>query len=424
MLARFVTLMGLICGAPAQAAQSCYDGPDGLVCLTDQQLRENFEKFDAEQIAEPIADELMTIVQEARTRGGTDTLLVDSDNRFHAAVVQAVGEYEWSLVEDFGIIAPPLPPIPPVVVPPIPPILPPILPPLPFSGLLRSYTSGYTAADIHEDAGNNTDGQILHGPPGSAATWGCTGYSGIDSCKACCMATRTLGLAPIAAWAKYCHGVIANACTALAWLCHAGCAASEAIALGALWYSADKCNDNCERSYWNDQSVDWTGVQHSSLRQAVDSGKYKTCEGWVSYLKWYGVDWLALSEDYDDLQGTYNCAMLVDPENDVVEELYWGANGRRVKVVGERPWDFRPVEYRIVDINGREPGRQIPYVGTTGVDDEGVYMTLQRTGEKLYLDGRLVFESLKIWVWGEREGNRLRIQAWNILWWDVLEGWL
>lgn len=415
-----VAIVAILYSHVAIAAQVCHDGPDGLICLEDQQLRENFEALE-----DAIADEVMAVVEEARTRGGTDTLLVDADNRFHAAIVQVVGENAWALVEDLGVIAPPLlPPLPPPILPPIPPILPPIIPPIrPLSGL-QSYTSSYTSTSIHEDAGDNTDGQMLHGPPGSAATWGCTGYSTNDTCKACCMATRTLGLAPIAAWAKYCHGVIANACTALAWLCHAGCVASEAIALGALWYSADKCNDNCERSYWNDQSVDWNGVQHSSLRQAVESGEYKTCEGWVSRLEWYGVDWLALSEDYDDINGTYNCAMLIDPDNDVVEELYWGARGKRVRVVGEWPWDFRPVEYRILDINGSTPGRQIPFVGTTGIDDDGVYLVLQRTGEKLYLDGRFVFESLKVWVWGEREGNRLRIQAWNILWWDILEGWL
>jgi len=230
------------------------------------------------------------------------------------------------------------------------------------------------------------------------------------------MASRSLAIAPVAAVAKWCH----TAANANVWL-HVACGVWEAVALGIVWYSADKCNDNCETEYHNDRSIDWHAIQHGSLRQSLASGEYDVCEGWVHHRKWGGLHWLVLSEDYRD-DGTAECMIHVTGENHVSEQLYWGGLSRRVRVVGRWGLDMRPVDYRIVDVDVEKPGRQVPYVGTTGIDDDGVYMTLLRTGERLYLDHRVIFESLKVWVYGERTGNRLDVQSWNVLWWSPLKG--
>jgi len=411
---RFVVAMLMFSSIQAQAGLLCHEVDAEAECITDAQFRQHLDTFNQDNPhASMGGDDFTAIIQEARERGGTDTLLVDADGRFQAARLGRVlgeGRFEF---EKLGIIAPPLPIMLPV-----------ILPPVNFSTLKAlsrptTFMRSSTSLDIHEDGGVNTDGQILYGPPGSAAAWGCTGRESIDSCKNCCMATRMSLLPGIGAFAVKCH----TAANVNPWW-HAACAVTEAVMLAGLWYSADKCNDNCECDYHNDRSIDWNTVQHSLLRQGLSTGEYDICEGWLGYLEWGGLDWLTLSSDYWDREGTYQCLMLLTGENDTTEELYWGAMNRNVRVVGEWKWDMRPIEYRIVDVDVLRSGRQIPYVGVTGVDDDGVYIELLRTGEKLYLDhyNDAIFESLKVWVYGERKGNRLSVQQWNVLWWSLLEG--
>lgn len=413
MLTRFVILMGLVCAAPAQAARVCQQvDVQKVQCLTDEYLLEVLAEFDQQYPRAAIQSAgVMAAVREARERAGTDTLIVDQQNRFRAGLVgESLGNGTYELLDLQGIITRP------------PPIAPPGILEIPRPPWQRISLSA--SNDIHEDGGVNTDGQMLHGPPGSAATWGCTGYGSTDTCKACCMATRSLGLAPIVAYAKLCHGAIANACMVAAWICHAGCAATEAIMLGALWYSADKCNDNCEHRFWNDTSVDWHGAQHNSLRQSLETGRYAVCEGWVGTLEWGGLTWITLSHDYWDRAGTYECLMHLTGENDVTEELYWGAVNRKVRVAGTWQWDMKPIEFRVVDVDPTKPGRQIPYVGVTGIDDTGLYITVARTGKKLYLDNVPVLESMKVWAHGSIKNDHMDVRRgdWGVLWLWWLEG--
>lgn len=395
----FTILLMLV--TPAQVIQTdgrvCVDTGRSVECLSDTALRRHVLAF----APDVDADGFAAILDRVRKRGGSRDLLI-RNNRFHSATIRKLrtGTYRAVQVKPIALPARPLRP-------------------------LKTRTLNAPlglGVDVHE--GDNTDGQELHGPPGGGpATFACTGYSSNDTCKACCTATRMGMLPGIWAIATKCHA----AANVNLWF-HAGCAVLEGSLLAGLLYSTHVCNDNCEDTYWNDRSVDWQAQHHAPLRQSLSTGRYGQCEGWVRQLEWGGVRWLVLYDSVDRYTRSPNCYLLlnhVDTVPRVTQELYWGANNRYVKLVGDdsNEWDFRPVEYRIVDVDSKKSGRQIPYVGITGVDDTGVYLTLLRDGSRLYIDDSRVFESLKVWLYGKREGRNLRVRSGGILWWSAfMEG--
>ena len=315
-------------------------------------------------------------------------------------------------------------------------------------GLLNVAQSALTSSDDDDDMpmidrGVNTDGQVLYGPPGKMAAWGCTGYGSVDTCKACCMATRTMGLAPIVAFAKWCH-TAANGCTFAAWVCHAGCGVIEAGMLAGLIYSTSECNRNCEHVFWNDTSIDWAG-QSSSALYWDDA---QECRG---ILKGSGVTlnggehisipgYTLVTQIGDSKRWNVECVVL---SNEVTHDDFgWGGvAGNDVRVLGEAvpcpPGEreemrvYGPVtheidhagircmeivDYRIVDVDPEQKYDQTPFVGVVRNDGDRYWMNLMRSEERLYLNGLPWYaDNFKVWAWGKRSGNDLAVEDFGLL---------
>jgi hypothetical protein len=327
--------------------------------------------------------------------------------------------------------------------------------PLPsFNPMLRSTVSALLAqgSDDPDDdmpsIGVNTDGQVLYGPPGSKASWGCTGYGSIDTCKACCMATRTLGVAPIVAFAKWCH-TLANGCTVAAWACHAGCGLAEAGMVAALLYSTNECNHNCEHVYWNDTSIDWAGQSSHALYwdpedlvecRGIVKGDFVTLNGGEHIsIPGYGV----VSQIPDSGRWAVECVVLRN-EVTAVDFRYGGIGDTDTRFLG-RPVPCPPaqkptcprcrpptvevshqgiqcldiVDYRIVDIDQQARYDQTPHVGIVRWDEarESMYINIMRTDERMYLDDGYwwPWPGMKSWIWGNRSGDRIEVLDFDFL---------
>lgn len=274
-----------------------------------------------------------------------------------------------------------------------------------------------------EDTGVNTDGQLLYGPPGGWAEWGCTGYGSVDTCKACCMASRTTMLGAIWGVAKTCHAW-ANTCAAVFGVgvaaCHVGCGIVEAAAIGALLYSTGRCNGNCEKPpYWNDTSIDWSGSTHQNRLTG-----YHECLGWVrgsGRVEINGSEHISIPgvKLVHDTAGPQRVKCVVLHEGDVWHEI---PGATETRVLG-RPVECPPAttpehgrftegdhagimcliaeDYRVVDNDRDEPYDQTPFVGVLQVEDDRVYID-RIEGGPLYLDMPTHDDYLWLLEWGLR----------------------
>jgi hypothetical protein len=178
---------------------------------------------------------------------------------------------------------------------------------------------------------------------------------------------------------------------------------------GLVTYNKGQCNGNCEKPFWNDTSIDWPSSSQSGL-----TADYDQCEGWVRWFEWGGLRLIGLTETWGE--DDYNCAVYPQ-DGKVSEELAWGTGGLRLRLIGDWDWLMEPADYRILDCDPRADGRQIPYVGITAVDDAGVYVTIERTGRKLYVDNLYPLASMKIWAYGNVKGDHLDMRDFGVLWW-------
>lgn len=238
--------------------------------------------------------------------------------------------------------------------------------------------------DVHE-YGDNTDGQVLYGPPSESGGFACHGYESIDTCKACCMASRASAIPLIYAIGVKCH-TAAGPCI---W-CHVGCAALELGLLAALAWNTRSCNNHCEDPWWNDRSI----TVPSSITQGLESSEdYTECSGWST---WEDGERVLMSTPWSD--GELNC--VIDIYEEAGPDFWYDMNSVYVTAVGMKGPDGMIVhDYRIQDVSILGKGRQIPYVGWTQTDEHGLYMNLI-AGGKIYLDVDWSFDA-KLWVWGD-----------------------
>jgi hypothetical protein len=325
--------------------------------------------------------------------------------------------------------------------------------------------------EIHE--GVNTDGQMLYGPPG-ASTFGCSGWPQIDQCKLCCSGSRTAMLPGVYLVAKKCH-TAASLCTVWFWACHAGCIVLEASLLGAIYYSFDKCNNGCYEVFWNDTSVDWSGPSRQPLHWDDDVVE---CEGWLmagdvpmmNGGEHVSIPGIKLAKRADPTQhGRHegSCVILEDPNNDVNYEVKYGVPTALIpttylRVMGRKrscPAPEHPtydrryiisteqknngivcldgIDYRIVDMDPYRDGNQTPWVGYVRVEgDDAAFYFERGDGSRLYLDGLpkdgkgdaywrkdhftrawdwFPKKDWKIWAYGHKSGNRLRVDRYKLL---------
>lgn len=343
------------------------------------------------------------------------------------------------------------------------------LPPVSDEGLARRQSiqasiessSANDTPSVHEQGGIDPDGQYLYGRPDGNASWGCTGYGSTDTCKACCMTTRSAMFTAVGAFAAKCH-TSANACAGLfgvgiAW-CHAGCAIAEAAMVAAILYSMSECNNNCEHVYWSDTSIDWGGAP--AEHQLYWDGAAE-CLGWAKADSiWWGDRRDALEingGEYISIPGikfvtdinsgllAVNCVVLAGNEaHEEVDALV----GNRLRIMGnEVPCPpplypdgiprgdellvegnhagircFDAADYRVVDINRNASYDQTPFVGIIRRSGNSLYFN-RGEGERLYLDGldSWMYDGwfstgYKIWAYGSKSGNRLHVSRFDYIW--------
>jgi len=205
----------------AQAAEICQEVDGELYCLPDEDIA---EKINEQAIPGLSGNEFLQSLAAIRQEH-SGPLLVDSENRFRELSSRQLVPYPTA------------------------------------GSVTRSIGVGTG------DDGNGDEGDLLYGPSNGGMV--CFGFSTIDGCKACCVATRSSLLIGVGSFASKCH-TAANGCIWAAWVCHAGCALTEAAMLAALIYNTRRCSFNCEQPYANSWGIDFPDPSTDPLAPPED----------------------------------------------------------------------------------------------------------------------------------------------------------
>ncbi len=220
--------------------------------------------------------------------------------------------------------------------------------------------------------------------------------------------------------------------------------------VAGIVHAMNKCNDNCEVEYWNDQSIDFTGIQQHGLHW-----DYATeCEGWAKT----SVVRLDNENEYVSIPGIKMMSEMPGhhPVSCIVPSGTWGNDELRwqplmkIRIVGREiecpparyPDGYRylgsdlteaahdgircydATDYRIVDLYHWIQGDQTPYVAVVRREiDDQLFIELG-DGTPLYLDGLpwwmyeydwWLSDGWKIWAYGDRNKDRLNVLDYDYL---------
>lgn len=393
VLRLFASLVFALSAVTAHARYVCTRHDNATVeCASRDEFVSLMQQYDtAEPFASVSGNDFVAMADDVWREYGADAVVFAGDDlpvaiALGASVAPGVFEYVALAGIESPALEQPAPPIPDIDWSSF-------VQPMPVSSL-----------EVEQDVGVNTDGQVLYGLPNDYNGFFCSGYASVDNCKACCMATRTLAVPAIAKFAMWCHGAVAVTVVG-----HIACGAAEATMTGLVLLNAKKCNRNCEKPFWNDTSIDWSSKTSSRLT----AGRAE-CEGIVNWVRINGKWHATLGDDFatKDARCTIVAPVRYDDSvaNRVANELISFPPALEVRVIGDvRDGLFYPIDYRVIDVDYGTKGRQIPYVGFTDSDAGGTYITVERTGQKLYLDGNDTAIDVKVWAYGDVKDGRMAV---------------